>query len=128
MACKVLVIAGGVEFPDQGSSPRLLHRECGTLASGPAGRCLVFLFLPWLPGSSALTGMFSSSSSPTPSPAYAKNTQTVRGWWFPFLLHSSAETTTGPGTTGLVVPCKRALNWQCVFWDNWVDGALQEGT
>ena len=41
-ACKLLVTAHGVRFPDQGSNPSLLHWDRGVLATGPPGKPLRF--------------------------------------------------------------------------------------
>ena len=41
-ACKLLVTADGVQFPDQGSNPGLLHWERGVLATGPPWKPLRF--------------------------------------------------------------------------------------
>ena len=41
-ACKLLVTAHGVQFPDQGSNPSLLHWDRGVLATGPPGKPLRF--------------------------------------------------------------------------------------
>ena len=38
-----LVVACGIQFPDQGSNPSTLHWECGILATGPPGSpCLLW--------------------------------------------------------------------------------------
>ena len=37
VACKILVVACGTWFPDQGSNPRPLHWERGILATRPQG-------------------------------------------------------------------------------------------
>ena len=34
----LLVVTGGIQFPDQGSNPGPLHWECGILTTGPTGR------------------------------------------------------------------------------------------
>lgn len=96
---------------DQGSNPRVLHWECGV--SLGTSRAAFFRAL-WLPGSSALTGMFSSSSSPTPSPPPKPRTQNCQGGGgYPF--SSIAVETTHGVWHSWVDGRKRALNWQCVL-------------
>ena len=41
---QVLVAACGIEFPDQGSNPGLLHWKQGALATGPPGKSQPFIF------------------------------------------------------------------------------------
>ena len=38
VACKLLLAACGIWFPDQGSNPGPLHWEHGVLATGPSGK------------------------------------------------------------------------------------------
>ena len=38
VACKLLVVAWGIQFPNQGSNPGPLHWEHRVLASGPLGK------------------------------------------------------------------------------------------
>ena len=40
----VFVAACGIQFPDQGSNPGLLHWECRVLAMGPPGKSLFSIF------------------------------------------------------------------------------------
>ena len=43
VACKLLVVACGIQFPDQGSNPGPLHWERGVLATGPPGKSRFFV-------------------------------------------------------------------------------------
>ena len=45
VACKLLVAACGIQFPDQGSNLGPLHWEHRVLATGPSGKSLVLSFL-----------------------------------------------------------------------------------
>ena len=45
-SCKLLVVACGIQLPDQGSNLGPLHREHGVLATGPRGKSLLCAF--WL--------------------------------------------------------------------------------
>ena len=46
-ACRHLVAACGIQFPDQGSKPGPLHWECGVLAPGPPGKSLWWESYDW---------------------------------------------------------------------------------
>ena len=54
---RVLVVAHGNQFPDQGSNPAPLYREHRVLATGPPGNSLLSTFLLTLPTSPPL-GIF----------------------------------------------------------------------
>ena len=54
VACKLLVAACGIRFPDQGSNPGSLHWECGVLAIGPPGKSLEWVSLLCFSGMSLL--------------------------------------------------------------------------
>ena len=43
--CWVLVATCGAQFPDQGSTPHPLHRECGVLGTGPPGKSHILHFI-----------------------------------------------------------------------------------
>ena len=42
--CELLVVACGIQFPDQGSNPGPLHWEHGVLATGPPGNFQTFWY------------------------------------------------------------------------------------
>ena len=43
-ACKLLFVAYGIQFPDQGLFPGPLHWKCGVLATGPPGKYQITFF------------------------------------------------------------------------------------
>ena len=45
VACKLLVEASGIQFPDQGSDPGPLHWKCRVLPTVPPGKSLCVLLL-----------------------------------------------------------------------------------
>ena len=44
VACRLLVMACGVQFPDQGWNPGSVHWERRVLATGTQGKSLLFVF------------------------------------------------------------------------------------
>ena len=47
VACELLVVTCGIQFPDQGSNPGPLHWECIVLATGHQGSpCKVLIYFP----------------------------------------------------------------------------------
>ena len=64
----VLVVACGIQFPDQGSNLGPLYWECGVLASGPSGsphRPPILVLLPPFFSQRALTSLLKYNSRTT---------------------------------------------------------------
>ena len=45
VTCKLLAVACGIQFSDQGSNPGPLHWECRVLAAGPPGKSHVSILI-----------------------------------------------------------------------------------
>ena len=74
VACRLLAVACGIQFPDQGLNLGPLHWECGILATGQSGKSWIFHFNPGnIPGQAGSTLTTVDAFKPVTSPCWLWN-------------------------------------------------------